>query len=423
MPERALTTSKSPEAKQTCSNFCKQKPSYNSSGSSADRILQLQRTAGNQAVQRLLKSRTLQAKTATDKPKDIREQVADKMAKKSMRISSSNPQLRQPIVQPAPKKAIGIRDFINMVEIEERKWPVTEQIQTALMITRLRKLFYGTPGWDKFLIPKAAGISPGYDISEQEIYRENLSLSYFDTAEIVRTRQVVTDASGKSPAIASQQEVRLEDGTFSDIGHVLTGLDAANNPSPVSGYGLVTAYDNKAAVTWTGDIGSSIAEIIFRRFNNPALSSAEAQLIINDYAPAQDMLGDIDSYIMAYEYNISNSAGKKVSELLRAYYLSSASTPDGRIREHRYSHFCELTGLTGWNSSTFANEEDWIKRWAPEVGAAAALYVGANTKGIIAIPSRLGIIWAIKDPNFPLNRYLLRVFLDALKVRVAAEPR
>ena len=87
MAERVATIVKTPETKQKCSSSCKKKPSYNSSGSSADRILQLQRTAGNQAVQRLLKSRTLQAKLRISQPNDVYEQEADRVAEHVMRSS------------------------------------------------------------------------------------------------------------------------------------------------------------------------------------------------------------------------------------------------------------------------------------------------------------------------------------------------
>jgi Domain of unknown function (DUF4157) len=328
----------------------------------------------------------------------------------------------QPIVEKAPATAISIRDFIALVEGEEKRWPVAEQTQTSLMISRIRKIFYGSEGWDKHLIPGAASISSGYNIRQQETGRENLTLTGVD-ADIVRTRQIVTDASGHSPAIADQQEVRLEDGTFADIGHVFTGLDAANHPTSVSApLGLVSLKDSKAAVTWTGDIGSSLAEIIFYGLNHPgaAVPTSASQPIINEYASPQDMLGDIDAYVMADQYDISNTSGKKVSELLRAYYLGAATSPDGRAREHRYSRFCALTGLTGWSSGSFANEKDWVDRWTPEVGAAAALYVGATTSGILAGPGRAGVVLGTKD--HPIARILVQAFLDALKTRVAAEP-
>jgi hypothetical protein len=327
----------------------------------------------------------------------------------------------QPIVRRAPSRAITIRDFIRLVEAEERRWPAAEQTQTALMISRLRKIFYGTSGWDDYLIPGAASISSGYDIRVEETGRENLSLPGFD-ADIVRSRQVTTGAAGSAPAIASQQEVQLEDGSFCDIGHVFAGLDAANHPTSITApLGVASVTDNLGAVTWTGDLGSVLAEGVFQRFNlDRLLTDAEMQVIIDEYASPQDMLGNIDAYVMAGQYDITNRGGRKVSELLRAYYLGASGTADAQAREHRYSRFCAMTGLTGWNGTSFANEADWVNRWTPEVSGAAALYVGANTAGALGAPGRAGIIVGIQDN--PLARMLVQKFLDALKVLVAAEP-
>jgi len=54
--------------------------------SPADRILFLQRTIGNQAVQRLIKSGTLQAKLKIGQPGDKYEQEADRVADAVMRM-------------------------------------------------------------------------------------------------------------------------------------------------------------------------------------------------------------------------------------------------------------------------------------------------------------------------------------------------
>jgi hypothetical protein len=211
--------------------------------------------------------------------------------------------LNQPLVAPAPASAITIGNFIQLVKAEEAKWPASERTQTALMITRLRKIFYGTSGWDTYLIPGAKAIASGYNITEEETARENLSIPYSPDATIVRRRQVVKDASDVSPAIASQQEVKLEDGTFADIGHVFAGLDAANHPRSISaplGLGLASASDNKAAVTWGGDIGSVEVEIIFDGFNRGVpTAAANMQAMVDLYASPQDMIGNIDAYVMA----------------------------------------------------------------------------------------------------------------------------
>lgn len=86
MAEKAGVHAKAQESKQKCSNSCNQKSIYTSFRSPADRILQLQRTAGNQAVQRLIKSRALQAKLRVGQPKDSYEQEADRVAEQVMRM-------------------------------------------------------------------------------------------------------------------------------------------------------------------------------------------------------------------------------------------------------------------------------------------------------------------------------------------------
>ncbi|MCC4769555.1 DUF4157 domain-containing protein [Methanosarcina sp. DH2] len=86
MVEKTGVQARTQETKQKCSNFCSKKLNYNSSGSPADRILQLQRTAGNQAVQRLIKSRALQAKIRVGQPNDIYEREADRVAEQVMRM-------------------------------------------------------------------------------------------------------------------------------------------------------------------------------------------------------------------------------------------------------------------------------------------------------------------------------------------------
>ncbi len=90
MAEKSGISVRTQEPKQKSSNFFKQKPSYNPSGSPAESVLEFQRTAGNQAVQRLIKSGALQAKLKIGKPNDIYEQEAEKVADSVMRASKSS---------------------------------------------------------------------------------------------------------------------------------------------------------------------------------------------------------------------------------------------------------------------------------------------------------------------------------------------
>jgi hypothetical protein len=119
MAEKAGVHAKAQEPKQKCSNFCSRKFGYNPSGYSADRVLQLQRTAGNQAVQRLVKSRALQAKLKVGQPDDIYEQEADRVAEQVMSI---------PEPQAASSGTLPIqRTCSNCEEKELRRQPIKEE--------------------------------------------------------------------------------------------------------------------------------------------------------------------------------------------------------------------------------------------------------------------------------------------------------
>jgi hypothetical protein len=90
MSERAKIAAKTPETKRESSVAKTQKPDFSQpTNSPVDRILFLQRTIGNQAVGRLLKSGVLQAKLKIGQPKDVYEQEADRVAEQVMRMTEN----------------------------------------------------------------------------------------------------------------------------------------------------------------------------------------------------------------------------------------------------------------------------------------------------------------------------------------------
>ncbi|KAF5425538.1 MAG: hypothetical protein C5S41_01330 [Candidatus Methanomarinus sp.] len=81
MGERVGQIAKVPEVKQSNSNSrVRRTKRLRSVDTPVDRILFLQRTAGNQAVSRLMKSGALQAKLRIGQPGDMYEQEADRVA-------------------------------------------------------------------------------------------------------------------------------------------------------------------------------------------------------------------------------------------------------------------------------------------------------------------------------------------------------
>jgi hypothetical protein len=133
MAERTAATAKVSEAKQTCSNSCKQKLDLYSSGLTADIILQLQRTAGNRAVQKLIKSGALQAKLGIRQPGNKYEQETDRVSEHMMLISEPVIQNKCDIVQQNDRE-----------HIIQRKEAISEPLHSSSHSKKMQK---GTIGY------------------------------------------------------------------------------------------------------------------------------------------------------------------------------------------------------------------------------------------------------------------------------------
>jgi len=86
MGELIKINAKKPLSTKENSTSNKQKTGFQSQSTHVDQILFLQRTIGNQAVQRLMRSGALQAKLRIGQPGDVYEQEADRVADEVMRM-------------------------------------------------------------------------------------------------------------------------------------------------------------------------------------------------------------------------------------------------------------------------------------------------------------------------------------------------
>lgn len=330
--------------------------------------------------------------------------------------------LTQPLVAQAPPSAISIEDFIGIIEAEEAKLPPEEQTNTGLMISRFRKLFYGTEGWEKYLIPGAASVTPLYPVTETVTIRHPIEMPYLpNMMDYVEKRATLPTAPEGLREPDRIQEVRMPDGTFIDIGHVFAGLDALNHPTDVTVPVIINigVSSNAGATTWIGDLGSVLAEAVLKGIETERqITLTEYQEIISNYASPQDMLGNIDSYVIGNAFDVSSTAGLKVSQILRQYYLSEHAA-----RARRYSIFAGQAGLGAFDGSKFANEDTWIENNIDEVNDSAALYIAIHTEGRVFLASTLlqrgpAVVGMAMNAG---AEYLIILFVRALKERVRQE--
>jgi outer membrane protein OmpA-like peptidoglycan-associated protein len=119
MGRLTIQYTKIPETKRNSPLLIQRTKSSQPIKTPADRILFLQRTIGNQAVQQLIKSRTLQTKLKIGQPGDIYEQEADRVADAVMRM---------PEPQEASRGSPHIQRAYPMFEKDElRRQPIEEE--------------------------------------------------------------------------------------------------------------------------------------------------------------------------------------------------------------------------------------------------------------------------------------------------------
>lgn len=334
--------------------------------------------------------------------------------------------LYQPMQGTAPSSSRAIKDYIILVENEEAQYSNSNR-DTRLMLTRFRKIYYDSDGWNNVLIKNTANISGRYGHRVEPDgapYTISLgTLGSFDNLKVVKVKYIAVDSNGVIPDIFKQQEIKLADGSYLDIGHVFAGLDAFNHPDSVDSFGLFKVDSNVDDATWVGDLGSTLAETFLRQFKlGGSISESQRQEEINKNAPAQDMLGNVDAYVIKQLFDIVQ--GKKVSEILREYYLGeyypSLSQAPAAARKFRFSKFAQGIGLIlqSRNPVIFSNEAAWLTKYEGQVGNAAGQYLYVNTENWNArIQTTIGIT------QNPYSRTLLNLFLVTLKQRISAEPR
>jgi outer membrane protein OmpA-like peptidoglycan-associated protein len=126
MSERAKVTTKTSEAKKENSASQTREAKFPKSiGSPFDQILFLQRTIGNQAVERLLKSGAIQAKLTIGQPNDIYEQEADRVAEQIMQMP--NPGTNGNMAVSGQNKVSHIQRVCPECEEDLQRQPMEEE--------------------------------------------------------------------------------------------------------------------------------------------------------------------------------------------------------------------------------------------------------------------------------------------------------
>lgn len=234
--------------------------------------------------------------------------------------------------------------------------------------------------------------------------------------------------NGQRPAIYKDgysQQVALElppfKGVAVDMGHVLVGLDANCNQNSV-GYDYLglSVESNLATATWLGDLASALAEARIAYIYNSSWTWGKMQPVIDRFAPAVDMLGNIDGYVIsarAQNKLCSNTGCFRVSDILEEYYLGSGANT---VQCKRFSIFAQSIGLI-WNGNSFQNEAAIVKKYGKDVALIAAFYIAAGTKKLSDKAKASLLAYSLAKYEIPNAEDLVRKFFASLANEIKKE--
>ncbi|HVV50658.1 MAG TPA: DUF4157 domain-containing protein, partial [Polyangia bacterium] len=319
-------------------------------------------------------------------------------------------EVRRQVFGPAQKTQAGsdFDEFILQANALEGAAQAEGFSQTDT-ITAFRKIFYpsgapaktymgATVGGGAFglIIPGAAGTplphawsTPGLD----------------GAVQYLRAHQVLT--------IAGKQV---------DIGHFLTGADAAQHPTPLSlGGGMLKFRSNQELATFVGDLGSVVTEYFHgstTSFRDTAMVRSSALDTFYDrFASPSDMAGNADAYAMTID------PAKSFTQNLLDYYAGAGAAS----AQKRFTRFAAAIGLGAPAGRTFAGDTPaWRSAMQNEVFNAALAYAAANNHkddvGLVFKDPGPGIFVPTYWEAFTnISGWVVDIFLSRLAAQVAGE--
>ncbi len=144
---------------------------------------------------------------------------------------------------------------------------------------------------------------------------------------------LTTDREG---TIFAEQLVRTPAGLVLDIGHVVTGLEAAAPLPPVArALEMMSGCQMRASVIWSGDVGEALLFFAASGQSDPAPFYERS-------APLEDLYGNIDGFVFGAEFG---GPSIDTADVLTRMYLQS---------DYESQRFSRFVAALGDNAEEFA---------------------------------------------------------------------
>ena len=266
--------------------------------------------------------------------------------------------------------AADLDQFFFLVRCMEKRLGLTKAADAPKVLSLLRQIYYGSASWT---LP--TGRNP-----------------VWDDVVTVRPWSPGTDPGpmlGKKlfDALKASQTI-TENGKDIDLGHLLTGMDAARKPGTVDAsigpLKLGTNVRNHEWATWAGDVGSGAAmSVLCTSFMTFPKNDAK---YFTGGASNQDLDGDIDAYAMWAALNegtpdVPLRLDMTVSDALLDYYRTT-KTNAGRGRASRYEVFVNFYGGEV-KGGVIGKPAELHAKLLPSVQEFALLFFGNELKKVL----------------------------------------
>lgn len=285
-----------------------------------------------------------------------------------------------------PNKTISLSDLLVMLREEEDYWE-GEQHNTKLITTRLRKIYYDKWGMDSELIRGARKIECRYltEIVGEPIHEDDgaapkhmgVKKAYTKRRKVVYRSddRIYGDSrAGQVPPIASNdnQVILLPDGYYYHFAHLIGAMDTSNYPQVVTPLPAWLSFlaalgphvdSNMDLMTWLDEIAEITGDAIVQYLNNGKTDLTRDQLmeLVHTHISGSDLLPDIDSFVIAANYNLGTDKGMRPTEIISHYYLDDDQ--EVPFRQRRGLTFATKVGLKGWDGQAFSNEKHWLRHY------------------------------------------------------------
>lgn len=259
-----------------------------------------------------------------------------------------------------PTAARTLDEYLFLVRCLEKRLGLTAPADARTALSVLRQVYFGSGGWS---------------LSRNAVW-DNVITGHPWAPGTDPT------AALHPPLMTALQHSQVVEGT--DVGHLLTGLDAMLAPAQVvvtrGRFGLQTNLANEEWATWAGDVGSAAAEWAMATYMTFGPMQG-APVFFTRFASDSDLVGDID----AFGVRVGLGGGPppaalmrplvlnaSLSEVLLRYFRITSSGP-GAARGSRIQDFVAAYGGVVANRQ-ITNRAAFIQRLRPSVDEFARLF-------------------------------------------------